>query len=117
MSEQDCCCAICLDNNSTAPTYTTVCNHIYHRCCIYTWFNRGKDTCPNCRRILAIPEELLNIKLALAQKLAQKLALARELGLIRAQELTQELELILSRSRELAQERETLSYLSINNTV
>ena len=42
-------CSICLsdiDKNSTIIVLP--CNHIYHKNCIISWFNKNK-TCPNCR--------------------------------------------------------------------
>ena len=45
-------CSICLDKiYFKKNTYTTICNHIYHKSCINKWLNISK-TCPICREVL-----------------------------------------------------------------
>ena len=41
-------CSICLDNIKTDNAIQLKCKHIYHRKCLFTWFENN-DTCPMCR--------------------------------------------------------------------
>ena len=43
-------CSICFNNNidNNSMCYTS-CNHNYCKSCLDKWFDKGKNTCPNCR--------------------------------------------------------------------
>jgi len=41
-------CPFCLEKISEKPIAITSCGHIFHKSCLDEWFNREKDTCPNC---------------------------------------------------------------------
>lgn len=41
-------CAICQEEDSTAPTILTACEHEYHSACLARWFT-DHNTCPLCR--------------------------------------------------------------------
>lgn len=42
-------CSICKDDSNTSEACKLTCGHMYHKSCILTWFETGKDTCPVCR--------------------------------------------------------------------
>ena len=62
MPNQDNCCSICLDDiKEMQSTYINPeCKHKFHTDCINPWFERNKKTCPFCRALLKIPEEIAN---------------------------------------------------------
>jgi len=41
-------CSICMEEVKE-DGIKTECNHHYHKDCINSWFNIGRNTCPNCR--------------------------------------------------------------------
>lgn len=46
-------CAICSEPLTVGATFTTNCNHIFHRACIERWCDGKREcTCPTCRTIL-----------------------------------------------------------------
>ena len=46
-------CAICLNEvRSTRNNTPTRCGHIFHSHCLQEWKNKGKNTCPTCRKVL-----------------------------------------------------------------
>ncbi len=42
-------CSICLENLEKEAK-KTICNHVFHKQCIYEWINNNKNTCPLCRK-------------------------------------------------------------------
>lgn len=42
-------CSICLENLESLDIKKTMCNHFFHKQCIYEWINNNKNTCPLCR--------------------------------------------------------------------
>jgi hypothetical protein len=45
-------CSICLNEvRSTRKNPPIRCGHIFHSCCIQEWRNKGKNTCPVCRKV------------------------------------------------------------------
>jgi hypothetical protein len=45
-------CSICLgDVRSTRTNPPIRCGHIFHSHCLQGWKNRGKNTCPTCRKV------------------------------------------------------------------
>lgn len=52
-------CTICLQCvDDEEDTTTLKCNHTFHTHCIHSWFKELKHSCPNCRIITKIPDEL-----------------------------------------------------------
>lgn len=47
-------CSICYQCLSTEETFTTKCNHIFHKQCMDKWC---KTTCPYCRQISGYQKE------------------------------------------------------------
>ena len=46
-------CAICLSEvRSTRNNTPTRCGHIFHSHCLQEWKNKGKNTCPTCRKVI-----------------------------------------------------------------
>jgi len=50
-------CTICTDVPASEAAYTTKCNHVFCRDCLFEWL-KTKQTCPNCRISLVQDEEL-----------------------------------------------------------
>lgn len=46
----DCCC-ICLSSMADKPTMRIMCNHAFHRDCLFTWLAES-TSCPICRNIV-----------------------------------------------------------------
>lgn len=45
-------CSICLNEvRSTRRNPPIRCGHVFHSCCIQEWKNKGKHTCPVCRKV------------------------------------------------------------------
>ena len=45
-------CAICLNEVRQTRTNTPIrCGHLFHSHCLQNWKNKGKQTCPVCRKI------------------------------------------------------------------
>lgn len=45
-------CAICLNTVRETRTHTPIrCGHLFHSHCLDEWKQRGKHTCPTCRKI------------------------------------------------------------------
>ena len=45
-------CAICLNEVRQTRSNTPIrCGHLFHSHCLQNWKNRGKQTCPVCRKI------------------------------------------------------------------
>ena len=45
-------CSICLNEvKSTRATPPTRCGHMFHSHCLQEWKNKGKNTCPVCRKV------------------------------------------------------------------
>lgn len=50
-------CAICLNDVTTTRNNQPIrCGHIFHSSCIKEWKERGKNTCPICRKIFDISQ-------------------------------------------------------------
>jgi hypothetical protein len=57
-------CPICFNEIHSDNKYTTECNHEYCKDCLNNWFDKGKNTCPNCRRIIKyLNNETIHIRL------------------------------------------------------
>lgn len=45
-------CSICLNGvRSTRKNPPIRCGHVFHSCCIQEWKDKGKNTCPICRKV------------------------------------------------------------------
>lgn len=45
-------CSICLNEvRSTRKNPPIRCGHVFHSCCIQEWKDKGKNTCPICRKV------------------------------------------------------------------
>jgi len=45
-------CAICLNEVRQTRTNTPIrCGHLFHSHCLQNWKNKGKQTCPVCRKV------------------------------------------------------------------
>ena len=45
-------CPICFNEISLDNKYITGCKHEYCKDCLDNWFDKGKNTCPKCRRTI-----------------------------------------------------------------
>tara|TARA_B100001248_G_scaffold253801_1_gene231472 strand:- start:384 stop:743 length:360 start_codon:yes stop_codon:yes gene_type:complete len=45
-------CPICFNEISFNNKYITNCKHEYCKDCLDNWFDKGKNTCPNCRTVV-----------------------------------------------------------------
>lgn len=45
-------CPICFNEINLDNKYITDCKHEYCKDCLNNWFDKGKNTCPKCRRLI-----------------------------------------------------------------
>ena len=50
-------CSICLNEvKATRSNPPLRCGHIFHSHCLQEWTNRGKNTCPTCRKVFDVSQ-------------------------------------------------------------
>lgn len=50
-------CAICLNEVRSTRTNTPLrCGHVFHSHCLEEWKNKGKNTCPVCRKVFDVSQ-------------------------------------------------------------
>ena len=50
-------CAICLNEVRSTRTNTPLrCGHMFHSHCLEEWKNKGKNTCPVCRKVFDVSQ-------------------------------------------------------------
>lgn len=55
-------CSICLNEvRSTRKNPPIRCGHVFHSCCIQEWKDKGKNTCPVCRKVFDVSQFKVNI--------------------------------------------------------
>ena len=58
------CCSICLGEvRETRSNKPTRCGHLFHGECLKKWKERGKNTCPICRKLIDVSTYNVTIKI------------------------------------------------------